>query len=264
MVAITYGGMRAVTVAFLAGVALLGVGGAARAQHATAFDVEDGGRAYAGNCAGCHGPDGNLIAGIDLGHGLFRRPLSDAELVGIILNGIPNTAMPATPRMTEPQAVRIVAYLRATAESSRSASAPGDVVRGRKIFEGKGECTDCHRVNGWGSRFGPDLSRIGLERRAIELERSLVDPEAEVQPTNRYYELTTADGEEVTGRLLNHDTFTVQLLDADEQLRSFAKADLRKHGFIDTPMPSYRDELDAQEIADAVSYLVSLRGEPVP
>jgi cytochrome c1 len=61
--------------------------------------------------------------------------------------------------------------------------------------------------------------------------------------------------------LLNHDTFTVQLLDADEELRSFMKADLRAQAFIDTPMPSYRDELAAQEIADVVSYLVSLRGE---
>jgi putative heme-binding domain-containing protein len=129
------------------------------------------------------------------------------------------------------------------------------------IFEGKGECTDCHRVNGWGSRYGPDLSRIGLARRAAELEQSLVDPEAEVQPTNRFYKVTTADGDEIEGRLLNHDTFTVQLLDADEELRSFMKADLRAQAFIDTPMPSYRDELAAQEIADVVSYLVSLRGE---
>jgi putative heme-binding domain-containing protein len=170
--------------------------------------------------------------------------------------------MPATPRMTEPQAARIVAYLRESAESSRSVSVQGDAARGRKIFEGQGECTDCHRVDGWGSRYGPDLSRIGLARRAAELEQSLVDPEAEVQPTSRFYSVTTADGEEVKGRLLNHDTFTVQLLDSDEHLRSFRKADLRRHSFIDTPMPSYRDELDAQEIADVVSYLVSLRGEP--
>ena len=252
--------MRAVTGVLFA-VTLCGTGGAVHAQHATAFDIEDGGRAFAANCAGCHGPDGDLIAGIDLGRGLFRRPLTDAELVGIIMNGIPNTPMPATPRMTEPQAARIVAYLRATADSSQSASAQGDAVRGRRIFENTGECMDCHRVDGWGSRYGPDLSRIGLARRATELEQSLVDPEAEVQPTGRFYSVTTADGEEVEGRLLNHDTFTVQLLDSDEHLRSFRKADLREHGFIDTPMPSYGEELDAQEIADVVSYLVSLRGE---
>jgi putative heme-binding domain-containing protein len=255
--------MRAVTISLLVAATLFAVG-SAHAQHATAFDLEDGGRAFAANCAGCHGPDGNLIAGIDLGRGLFRRPLTDTELVGIIMKGIPNTPMPATPRMTEPQAARIVAFLRATAESSRSVSAQGNAARGRMIFEEKGECADCHRVNGWGSRYGPDLSRIGLARRAAEIEQSLLEPEAEIQPTNRLYRVTTADGEEIEGRLLNHDTFTVQLLDSDEQLRSFMKAELRDQAFIDTPMPSYRDELDAQEIADVVSYLVSLRGEAAP
>lgn len=241
---------------------ILSAWGSASAQHATAFDVEDGGRAFASNCAGCHGPDGDLIAGIDLGRGIFRRPLTDDELVGIILNGIPGTPMPPTPSMSEPQAARIVAYLRSTAEARRSVTTEGDAERGRALLEGPGECLDCHRVGGRGSRLGPDLSRIGLTRRAAELEQSLLDPGAEIQPTSRFYAVVTEDGERITGRLLNHDTFTVQLLDEDERLRSFAKADLRDHGFIDTPMPSYRDELDAQGIADLVSYLVSLRGEP--
>jgi mono/diheme cytochrome c family protein len=61
---------------------------------------------------------------------------------------------------------------------------------------------------------------------------------------------------------LNRDSFTVQLLDAaDERPRSFRIADLRDYGFIETPMPSVRDELTPQEIADVVSYLTSLRGE---
>ena len=70
----------------------------------------------------------------------------------------------------------------------------------------------------------------------------------------------TRDGTAVTGRLLSHDTFTVQLLDTKEQLRSFAKSDLREHGFADSPMPSFRNTLTPQEIADVVSYLVSLKG----
>ena len=38
---------------------------------------------------------------------------------------------------------------------------PGDAVRGKAIFEGsKGNCLSCHRVNGTGSMFGPDLSTI--------------------------------------------------------------------------------------------------------
>jgi putative heme-binding domain-containing protein len=241
-----------------------GLGSRAIAQHATAFDIEDGGRAFANSCAGCHGPDGNLIAGIDFSRGVFRRELSDDEITRIILNGIPNTPMPPTPGLSEEQAMRIVAYLRSLPESLTEAGAVGDPARGREIVTGSVDCLDCHRVAGRGSRLGPGLSRIGLERRAAELERSLLDPDAEVQPANRFYEVTPKDGEPVTGRLLNHDTFTVQLMDADERLRLFQKSELADFGFIESPMPSYRDTLDAQALADVVSYLVSLRGESTP
>ena len=67
------------------------------------------------------------------------------------------------------------------------------------------------------------------------------------------------------GRLLNHDLFTVQLLDSQEQLRSFQKSNLREYAFVDSsPMPSYRDKLSAEELADLVSYLVSLKGQVNP
>ena len=78
-------------------------------------------------------------------------------------------------------------------------------------------------MNGVGWRLGPDLSGIGQVRRAAELEQSVLEPDAEVLPTNRFYRVVTRGGATVTGRLLNHDTFTVQLLDSTEQLRSFRK-----------------------------------------
>jgi quinoprotein glucose dehydrogenase len=171
--------------------------------------------------------------------------------------------MPAN-NVSEAQAAKIVAYLRSLAESRRSVAAAGDAMRGKSIFDGKGACATCHRVNGNGSRLGPDLSRIGQVRRTIELEQSLIEPSAEVLPANRSYRVTTRDGATVTGRLLNHDTFTVQLLDSKEQLRSFLKADLMDFGFAPTPMPSYKGTLDAQETADVVSYLVSLKGSTNP
>ncbi len=228
------------------------------AQHETAADLLDGERAYRNECANCHGPDGDLIAGIDLGRGQFRRPLSDEDLVRIIRTGIPNTPMPAS-NMTAEQAAQVVSYLRSLAAASRGAAVIANTARGREIFETKGACMQCHRVNGVGSRVGPDLSRVGATRRATELEESLLAPESVVLPANRFYRVVTPDGTTLTGRLLNHDTFTVQILDTQERLRSFLKAELREYGFVDTPMPSYRDRLTPQEIADVVRYLGSLR-----
>lgn len=245
-----------------AGLAWAGVALAlpAPAQHATAFDVEDGKRVYQASCANCHGPDGNLIAGIDFGRAVYRRTYSDDEMAALIVAGIPNTPMPPNPGMSHEQALRVVEFLRSMGEG-RETAADGDSSRGRALFEGKGECRDCHAVHGTGSRVGPDLTRIGLLRRTGELERSLLEPSAEVQPENRFYSVTPRGGRPIVGRLLNRDTYTVQLIDLDERLRSFELAELAEHGFDDTPMPSARRTLSTQEIADVVSYLSSLRGE---
>jgi putative heme-binding domain-containing protein len=116
-------------------------------------------------------------------------------------------------------------------------------------------------VNGIGSRVGPDLSDIGKLRRAVDIEHSLVAPNDEVLPQNRYFRAVTRDGQTITGRLLNQDTFSVQIIDSNEKLRSLKRSDLREAEFRkDSPMPSYRDKLSSTELADLVAFLVSLKG----
>ncbi|PYR39191.1 MAG: hypothetical protein DMF90_00645 [Acidobacteria bacterium] len=71
----------------------------------------------------------------------------------------------------------------------------------------------------------------------------------------------TKGGQVVTGRRLNEDTFTVQLIDDKERLISLNKSDLREYEILKTsPMPSFRDKLNIEEIADVVAYLLSLKG----
>ncbi len=61
--------------------------------------------------------------------------------------------------------------------------------------------------------------------------------------------------------LFLHDTFTVLLLDANEQLRTYSKSDLRYVAILKTSTKtSYRSQLAPQEIADLVGYLGSLKG----
>src|SRR2546423_4051895 len=146
----------------------LAMGVSLAAQHDTAQDIDDGGRVFRSTCANCHGPDGDEVAGIDLGRNIFRRAKTDQDLIQIIRTGVPGTAMPASD-MPVAQAEQIVAYLRSVAATKRSASAAGNFDRGKAVFEGKGACVTCHRVNGSGARLGPDLSNVGQLRRAVEL-----------------------------------------------------------------------------------------------
>ena len=177
----------------------------------------------------------------------------------------------------------------------------GDPIRGKAIFEGEGACLGCHRVRDNGSRFGPDLTDIGARtgntsflrgrigrgpggrgafvgrggatpapaapdagaasRAQAELERALLDPGAEILPSNRTVRLVTRTGQLITARVLNQDTFSLQLIDTKEQVMSIQKSDLREFAYIkNSPMPSYRDKFSAQELADVIAYLVSLKG----
>ena len=137
----------------------------------------------------------------------------------------------------------------------------GNEAAGAALVAGKGMCLTCHRVQGKGSRLGPDLSDIGTLRTAEQLLTSLVEPNAEILPENRFYRIVTRDGVTTSGRLLNLDTFQVLMLDEKEQLRSFQKSELREHGFIkESKMPSYRERLSRQELADAIAYLSTLKG----
>jgi putative heme-binding domain-containing protein len=235
--------------------------GLALAQHEfDPHDAEAGGQRFLNVCVSCHGPDGDQVPGIDLGHGKFVHATTDQQLVNIIIHGISGSGMPAN-KMSEAQAYTVVAYLHFLAESASKNTSNGNPSQGEAIFAGKGGCRSCHRVMGNGSRLGPDLSEIGRLRRSVDLQTSILDPDAQVVPSNRFVRVVTNDGTSITGRLLNHDTFGVAMIDAQENLRLFNKSDLREFTFIPhSPMPSFRDKLTAQEVADVVTYLTTLKG----
>jgi putative heme-binding domain-containing protein len=224
-------------------------------------EVDAGGRVYTSTCTGCHGPDGDGVAGIDFSQGKFRRAASDDDLVRIIVRGIPGTPMAPT-GMSEGQAATVAAYLRSMTAAA-GASASGDAVRGKSLVESKGQCLTCHTIGTSGGHAGPALSDIGLQRRSVDLMRSLVNPGGEVRPENRAVRVVMKDGKIVTGRFLNQDTFTIQLIDSTDRLLSIDKSSTRESSLLTTSaMPSYRDKLSAQELADAVTYLSSLKGRP--
>jgi hypothetical protein len=82
-----------------------------------------------------------------------------------------------------------------------------------------------------------------------------------MMPINRPVRAVTRDGKVINGRRLNEDTYTVQILDDQERLLSLAKADLREFTVLTTsPMPSFKNQLGADDLADLVAYLLSLKG----
>ena len=235
----------------------------ALADHTyTAEAIEAGSRVYVTECALCHGPNGAGVDGIDLRRGLFRNARSDDDLRQVITSGVGGSRMPAFDDLRPEELDGVVAYIRAGFDPSGVAVRVGDAGRGEAIFRGAGRCTQCHRVAGEGGRrFAPDLSDIGVVRTPAALQRTILDPTSALLPINRPVRIVTADGEAIRGRRLNEDTHTVQIVDAQERLRSFVKADLTEYEVRTTAsMPT--PELTPDQVADLIGYLLTLRGLP--
>lgn len=233
------------------------------ADHPEAYprvDIEHGARVYAERCDQCHGPNGDGVNGVNLKSGTFKNATTDQQLGRFISTGSPTVGMPAF-TLDAADLAGIVAYLRNMNSVDRGSLKPGDPARGRTIVESKGACLTCHRINDQGSRKAPNLTEIGATRSAGSIERSIVDPDSQMWPINRPVLIVMRDGKTFDGRRLNEDTYTVQIADEAGRLISLNKSDIRRFDVsTKSTMLSYKDTLTPEELADVVTYLLSLKG----
>lgn len=148
----------------------------------------------------------------------------------------------------------------APAVAKESPLSEAEVTKAMGLIKGNG-CLSCHRVAGTGSYVAPDLSDVGASYSAEQIRAALVSPNKDVAPQHRSIRLVTKDGKTVTGRILNQDGFSVQIIDSSSELRSFLKANLREFTIITAnPMPAYADKMSAEDMNGLVQYLSSLKG----
>jgi putative heme-binding domain-containing protein len=214
---------------------------------------------YNRRCALCHGPNGASVDGVNLSRGVFRTVITDDDLRAVLVDGSAAGRMPSFV-FTDEEMNGIIAYIRAGFDPEGiAAGGIGDPARGKLLFAGKGKCADCHRVNGVGPRTAPDLSNIGATRSPTSLQRNIVDPATALLPINRPVRLVTRNEETILGRRLNEDSYSVQIIDSNEKLRSVRKSDLVTYEIGDTPSKQ-PTTLSSDEVADVVAYLLTLRG----
>ena len=229
------------------------------------------------NCAFCHGLGARGGGrGPDLTRARKRHGNSDAELFSTISNGVPGTAMPANGTtgqgvgMTDEEIWQVITYLRSV-EVKAPITPLGDAARGKKLFYGDANCSGCHMVQGRGGRLGPDLTTVGSSRAADyivdsvrhpsrRLAQGLLEATKEFPQEYETVSVVTADGKEIKGVALNEDSFSVQLMDASEQIYTFEKDKLRSFQVSRVSlMPVYDDSLlSDKELQDIVAYLLSV------
>lgn len=232
----------------------------------------NGQRLYQTHCAACHGQTGEGGSGPTLATPRLIRAANEAALLKIIKEGIAGTEMPSS-RLDDAQLKTLTAFVQELGKLPAEKSS-GDAARGARLYDEQA-CAACHAVNGKGSRYGPDLSDIGLRRGAKHLLTSLIDPAADVPKTYSQYRpgttvtdnfllvrLVTRDGKRLHGVRVNEDSFTIHVRDRAGRAHSFFKSELRElhKDWGKTSMPSYR-KLTQTELDNLTAYLLTLRGE---
>jgi putative heme-binding domain-containing protein len=229
------------------------------------------------NCAFCHGLNARGGGrGPDLTKVQKKHGNSDGDLFRTISQGVPGTAMPAGVNggigvgMTEEEIWQVITYIRSV-QLKAPAVPIGDPGRGKELFYGSARCGTCHMVEGKGGRLGPDLTAAGSMRSAESLVESVRNPSRRLaqglkeaaKEFSQEYEtvmVTTADGKKITGVTLNEDSFSLQMIDADEKIHLFAKDKLKSYEKSrESLMPPYDPKmLSDKDLNDLVAYLLSV------
>ena len=135
-----------------------------------------------------------------------------------------------------------------------------DAARGKAIFfakQGVG-CAKCHRADGTGKSFGPDLAHLVQKRDPVHIVKSMLEPNAEIKEGFATQTIVTAAGKTFSGLLREETAEAVTLAQADkaDAIISVSEIEQRFSQKV-SAMPDFRTLLTPQDVADVTAWLLS-------
>ena len=221
--------------------------------------IQSGMGVFRARCAECHGMDAKGVRAPDITQ-VWNTGRTDAGLFRTIKEGVPNTEMPANPRVQDHEAWQILAYLKTLATPAPSEPPRGNAENGAKVF--RAQCAGCHRVDAVGGRLGPDLSRVGVARSremlVLRIRRGLETFAPGFEPVT----ITPRTGQPIQGVKKNEDLFSVQIMDTRERIQGYEKDKMKAvQDGTRSAMPLFGpDRLSDSDLDDVIRYLLTLRG----
>jgi putative heme-binding domain-containing protein len=150
------------------------------------------------------------------------------------------------------------------------ASAVEQLDRGRSYSNGKqmfqvANCVACHRLNGAGNEFGPDLAKLEPKWKATDILRDILEPSAKINDKYYMYIFETTSGKLVTGLILEETADRVKvienpLLKAEPVILQRSEIASRQKSPTSIMPKGLLDKLTREEILDLIAYLAA-RGD---
>jgi putative membrane-bound dehydrogenase-like protein len=131
----------------------------------------------------------------------------------------------------------------------------GDTVAGKAVF--KKHCAACHKLDGVGHEVGPNLLAVLGNKSGEDLLVSVFDPNREVDPRYRTYQVGTSDERVLTGVVVAETPTSITLRRAEgvEDVILRANLDLFRATTLSLMPVGLEKELKPQEVADLFMYL---------
>lgn len=136
----------------------------------------------------------------------------------------------------------------------------GSVDRGRGFFDAY-TCSQCHSVDGSGSKAGPDLSAVGNKFEKPDLIRAVMEPSASIAVGHDNTLVTRKDGTTTAGVIRQATGGWIELMGADGKAVRVATADIATRETSPVSMMPENLHLagSPEDFSDLIAYLGSLR-----
>lgn len=123
------------------------------------------------------------------------------------------------------------------------------------------QCVNCHRVKGTGRSVGPDLDQIATKRSREHLLESILDPSKAIDQEHQTHTVLTEDGELISGLLIERRVtgLTIRSADGKDHVLSTDDIQSQKASPVSIMPTGLAAELTAQELADILAFLTSLK-----
>ena len=136
----------------------------------------------------------------------------------------------------------------------------GDVDRGRKVFA-DATCVKCHKAEGQGVEFGPDLSTIGAKLPKRGLYEAILNPSSGIATSYEAYQIITDSGQTHSGLIVSESDTTLSLKIPGGTVLQIPVDNIEEKAKLSiSAMPSGLVQLmTLDDLIDLVEYLATLK-----
>jgi putative heme-binding domain-containing protein len=149
----------------------------------------------------------------------------------------------------------------ANPDTKKLLAMPGDAERGRKVFVelAGGLCSKCHIVDGQGTDFGPDLTKIGAKYNRADMLDNILHPSKTIVPGYETWLIRTKSRDTLMGFIVSKSETEVVLKDQERKIVKLKTEEIDK--MVAQPISAMPEgaisDLEPQQAADLLEFLVT-------